>query len=42
MIGTTFLCPQDWQRKVTTGNIMNEEFFDIWKGATITKGRKIF
>ena len=38
--GDFFLCPQDWQRKVTTGNIMNEEFFDIWKGATITKYRK--
>ena len=38
--GDFFLCPQDWQRKVTTGNIMNEEFFNIWKGATITKYRK--
>tara|TARA_B100000945_G_scaffold317837_1_gene321440 strand:- start:714 stop:1616 length:903 start_codon:yes stop_codon:yes gene_type:complete len=38
--GDVFLCPQDWQRKVTTGNIMKNDFFDIWKGSTITRFRK--
>ena len=38
--GDVFLCPQDWQRRVTMGNVMQEEFFDIWTGNAITKFRK--
>lgn len=38
--GDVFLCPQDWQRRVTMGNIMHENFFDIWKGSHISKFRK--
>ena len=28
--GDIFLCPQDWQRRQTMGNMMQEEIFDIW------------
>ncbi len=38
--GDLFLCPQDWQRKMATGNIMKDDFFNIWTDSTITKYRK--
>ena len=38
--GDIFLCPQDWQRRQTMGNIMQSEFFDIWKGPILSKYRK--
>jgi radical SAM protein with 4Fe4S-binding SPASM domain len=38
--GDVFLCPQDWQRRQTMGNIMQEEIFNIWKGPILTKYRK--
>lgn len=38
--GDVFLCSQDWQRRRTMGNIMQENFFDIWTSSTITKYRK--
>ena len=38
--GDVFLCPQDWQRRVTMGNIMQETVFNIWKGPIMTKYRK--
>tara|TARA_B100001059_G_scaffold236453_1_gene287054 strand:- start:1268 stop:2134 length:867 start_codon:yes stop_codon:yes gene_type:complete len=38
--GNVYLCPQDWQRKVSMGNIMQETIFQIWKGKTITAYRK--
>ena len=38
--GDIFLCPQDWQRRNTMGNIMQKNFFDIWTGSIITKYRK--
>ena len=38
--GDVFLCPQDWQRRVTMGNVMQKDFFDIWTGKSITKYRK--
>ena len=38
--GDVFLCPQDWQRRVTTGNVMQEDFFNIWTGTALTKYRK--
>ena len=38
--GDVFLCPQDWQRRVTMGNIMQKSFFDIWTGSVMNKFRK--
>ena len=38
--GNTYLCPQDWQRRVSLGNIMQKSFFDIWKGNILNKFRK--
>lgn len=38
--GDIFLCPQDWQRRVTMGNMMQETILDIWKGKILTKYRK--
>ena len=39
--GDIFLCPQDWQRRVTMGNIMQKSFFDIWIGNILNKFRKL-
>ena len=38
--GDIFLCPQDWQRRVTMGNMMQQHIFDIWKSKIMTKFRK--
>lgn len=38
--GDVFLCPQDWQRRITMGNMMQEEIFDIWTNKIISKYRK--
>jgi radical SAM protein with 4Fe4S-binding SPASM domain len=38
--GDVFLCPQDWQRRVTMGNIMQEKIFEIWTGKIQTNFRK--
>ena len=38
--GNVYLCPQDWQRKVSMGNMMQETIFEIWNGKTITSYRK--
>tara|TARA_E500000178_G_scaffold351365_1_gene412293 strand:- start:387 stop:1292 length:906 start_codon:yes stop_codon:yes gene_type:complete len=38
--GDVFLCPQDWQRRITTGNVMQSELFEIWTGKAISKYRK--
>ena len=38
--GDIFLCPQDWQRRVTMGNMMQEHIFDIWDGKIMNKYRK--
>ena len=38
--GNVYLCPQDWQRKVSMGNIMQETIFNIWTGKTLTEFRK--
>lgn len=37
--GDVFLCPQDWHRRITTGNIMQKNLFDIWIDKAITKYR---
>ena len=38
--GDVFLCPQDWQRRQTMGNIMQTDFFDIWSGPILSKYRR--
>lgn len=38
--GDIFLCPQDWQRRIAMGNMMQENVFDIWTNKIITKYRK--
>ena len=38
--GDVFLCPQDWQRRVTMGNMMQENIFNIWKGKMMSKYEK--
>ncbi len=38
--GDVFLCPQDWQRRVTMGNMMQENIFDIWDSKIMNKYRK--
>ena len=38
--GDIFLCPQDWQRRVTMGNMMQENIFHIWTNKIITRHRK--
>jgi len=37
--GDIFLCPQDWQRRQTMGNMMQEEVFDIWTSKIMKKYR---
>lgn len=37
--GDVFLCPQDWQRRQTMGNMMQEELFDIWTSKIMKKYR---
>ena len=37
--GDVFLCPQDWQRRQTMGNMMQEHIFDIWDGKIMNKYR---
>ena len=38
--GDIFLCPQDWQRRVTMGNMMQESLLQIWTGKILSKYRK--
>ena len=38
--GDIFLCPQDWQRRITMGNMMQEHIFEIWDGKIMNKYRK--
>ncbi len=38
--GNLYLCPQDWQRKNSMGNIMQETIFQIWKGKKLSDYRK--
>ena len=38
--GNIYLCPQDWQRRIILGNLMQKKLFDIWNGALINKYRK--
>ena len=38
--GDVFLCPQDWQRRVTMGNMMQKDIYSIWSGKIMSKYRK--
>ena len=38
--GDIFLCPQDWQRRITMGNLMQKKVFDIWSDKIIERYRK--
>jgi EPS-associated MarR family transcriptional regulator len=38
--GDVFLCPQDWQRRITMGNVMQEHIFEIWDSKIMNKYRK--
>ena len=38
--GNIYLCPQDWQRKNSMGNVMQENILNIWTGKTLTNYRK--
>jgi len=38
--GDVFLCPQDWQRRMSMGNMMQESIFNIWSGKIMSKYRK--
>ena len=40
--GDIFLCPQDWQRRITIGNLMQKHFFDIWNGSVMKSIETIF
>ena len=39
--GDVFLCPQDWQRRITMGNMMQKSIYNIWTGSIMTKYRKL-
>lgn len=38
--GDIFLCPQDWQRRISMGNMMQDTIFNIWTNKTLTEYRK--
>ena len=38
--GDIFLCPQDWQRRMAMGNMMQQSIFEIWTGKIMTRYRK--
>jgi radical SAM protein with 4Fe4S-binding SPASM domain len=38
--GDIFLCPNDWQRRVAQGNLMQKSIIQIWNGIMLKKYRK--
>jgi radical SAM protein with 4Fe4S-binding SPASM domain len=38
--GSMYVCPNDWNRKMSMGNIMQKDFFDVWNGSIISSYRK--
>lgn len=38
--GSIFLCPQDWHRRISVGNMMQDTIANIWTGKILTKYRK--
>ena len=39
--GDMYLCPHDWQRRNSVGNLMQKKFFEIWNGTTLINYRKM-
>lgn len=37
--GNVYLCPQDWDRRLPVGNVMIDNFFDVWNGKILNKYR---
>ena len=37
--GNVYLCPQDWDRKLPVGNVMQDHFFEVWSGKIMNKYR---
>ncbi len=37
--GNVYLCPQDWDRRLPVGNVMQEHFFEVWSGKIMNKYR---
>ena len=37
--GNIYLCPQDWDRRLPVGNVMQQDFFDIWSSKILNKYR---
>jgi radical SAM protein with 4Fe4S-binding SPASM domain len=38
--GNVYVCPNDWNRKISMGNVMQKNFFDIWNGKFLSKYRR--
>jgi radical SAM protein with 4Fe4S-binding SPASM domain len=38
--GDLYLCPHDWQRRVSMGNVMQKDFFEIWSSGNYNNYRK--
>jgi len=38
--GDVFLCPQDWHRKVKTGNVLAESLLEVWRSKNLNKFRR--
>ena len=34
-----YLCPQDWDRRLPVGNVMQDHFFEVWSGKIMNKYR---
>ncbi len=37
--GNVYLCPQDWDRRLPVGNVMQDHFFEVWSGKILNKYR---
>ena len=37
--GDVYLCTQDWQRKVVSGNIYKQHILDVWNSEILKKFR---
>ncbi len=38
--GNLYVCPNDWNRKISMGNVMQKDFFEIWNGKFLSKYRR--
>ncbi len=38
--GNVYLCPQDWDRRLPVGNVMQDHFFEVWSGKILNKYRE--